>query len=114
MTNSYDNTVTGVDLATLSALAPIAVGTQPSGISYSTQPPAKGASAVSTLDIPTPSSPGPRCTADTTERSARCWGLSRRDGVRARQARRLNPREARPIRQIPVPYSLARLLGPAQ
>ena len=59
VTNSYDNTVTAVDLATLTAMTPIPVGTQPSGISYSPQPPAAAPANVGTLDIPTPSaSPG--------------------------------------------------------
>jgi YVTN family beta-propeller protein len=55
VTNSYDNTVTAVDLATLTAMTPIPVGTQPSGISYSPKPPATAPADVGTLDIPTPS-----------------------------------------------------------
>jgi len=55
VTNSYDNTVTAVDLATLTAMAPIPVGTQPSGISYSPKSPAAAPANVGTLDIPTPS-----------------------------------------------------------
>ncbi len=57
VTNSYDNTVTAVDLSTLTAMAPIPVGTQPSGISYSPRPPAAGSADVGTLDIPTPAAP---------------------------------------------------------
>ncbi|MDQ1249568.1 MAG: hypothetical protein QG597_3943 [Actinomycetota bacterium] len=55
VTNNYDNTVTAVDLSTLTAMAPIPVGTQPSGISYSPRPPAAAPASVVTLDIPTPS-----------------------------------------------------------
>ncbi len=54
VTNTYDNTVTAVDLSTLTAMAPIPVGTQPSGISYSPHPPAAAAANVGTLDIPMP------------------------------------------------------------
>jgi YVTN family beta-propeller protein len=57
VTNSFDNTVTAVDLTTLSAMAPIPVGTQPSDISYSPHPPAAAWANVGTLDIPTPSAP---------------------------------------------------------
>lgn len=55
VTNSYDNTVTAVDLATLTAMTPIPIGTQPSGISYSPRPPATAPTNLATLDIPTPS-----------------------------------------------------------
>ena len=55
VTNSYDNTVTAVDLASLTAMTPIPVGTQPSGISYSPKSPAAAPANVGTLDIPTPS-----------------------------------------------------------
>ena len=55
VTNSYDNTVTAVDLSTLTAMDPIPVGTQPSGISYSPTLPAAAPANVGTLDIPTPS-----------------------------------------------------------
>jgi len=54
VTNSYDDTVTAVDLATLTAQTPVAVGTQPSGISYSPQSPAAAPAAAATLDIPAP------------------------------------------------------------
>lgn len=52
VTDSYDGTVTAVDLSTLSATATIAVGTGPNGISYSPRPPA-AAPAVVALDVPT-------------------------------------------------------------
>ena len=51
VTNSYDDTVVGVDLSTLAVLDPVEVGGQPSGISYSPQTPA-AAPADTTLDIP--------------------------------------------------------------
>ena len=57
VTNSYDNTVTAVDLSTLTAMAPIPVGTQPSGISHSPHTPTATPANVGTLDIPTPSAP---------------------------------------------------------
>ncbi|WP_372489518.1 hypothetical protein [Candidatus Mycolicibacterium alkanivorans] len=55
VTNTYDNTVTAVDLSTLSAMAPVPVGTQPSGISFSPLAPASAPANVTTLAIPTPS-----------------------------------------------------------
>lgn len=51
ITNSYDNTVSAVDLANLTATDPISVGAQPSGISYSPRPPARPPANTVTLDI---------------------------------------------------------------
>ncbi len=60
VTNSYDNTVSAVDLSTLSPMTPIPVGAQPSGISYSPRPPAPASTTVITLDIPVPSGVPPQ------------------------------------------------------
>ena len=58
VTNSYDDTVTPIDLSTLTASAPIPVGTQPSGISYSSRVPAAAPADVITLEIPIPATSG--------------------------------------------------------
>lgn len=50
--SSYDNTVTAVDLTNLTAVDPIPVGTQPSGISYSSHPPVAAPANAITIDIP--------------------------------------------------------------
>lgn len=55
VTNSYDNTVTAVDLSTSTAIPAVSVGIQPSGISYSTRPPASAPAPTTALDIPIPS-----------------------------------------------------------
>ena len=55
VTNSFDNTVTAVDLSSSTAMPPIPVGTEPSGISYSSRPPATAPASSTTLDIPSPS-----------------------------------------------------------
>ena len=57
VTNSFDNTVTAVDLSGLSAKSPVSVGSQPSGISYSPRPPGPAQSGVVELDIPAPQGP---------------------------------------------------------
>jgi YVTN family beta-propeller protein len=53
VTNSYDDTVTAIDLSNLSLLSPVPVGTRPNGISYSPRPPAAAPSLITTLEIPT-------------------------------------------------------------
>lgn len=51
VTNTYDDTVTAVDLTDLSLQAPIRVGTGPSGISYSPRAPAAAPDGKTTLRI---------------------------------------------------------------
>lgn len=58
VTNSYDNTVSTVDLGTLSALPAIAVGSRPNGISYSPRPPAQSATTTTTVTLPALSGEG--------------------------------------------------------
>lgn len=55
VTNTYDSTVSVIDLPTSSVVATIKVGAEPSGISYSSRPPAGGGIPTTTLDIPGPS-----------------------------------------------------------
>ena len=52
VTNSYDDTVSAVDLTNLSLLDPVKVGTQPNGISYSPGAPAVPPAEVIALEIP--------------------------------------------------------------
>ena len=55
VTNTYDNTVSAVDLTDLSVSATIPVAGEPNGISYSPRPPATAPADTATLEIPTPS-----------------------------------------------------------
>lgn len=57
VTNSFDNSVSVIDVNGLSVASTIPVGAEPNGISYSPVPPAKAASAAITLDIPIPPAP---------------------------------------------------------
>lgn len=53
VTNTYDNTVSVIDLPSRSIVATIAVGTGPSGgVSYTSRPPAASGTTTATLDIP--------------------------------------------------------------
>lgn len=58
VTNSFDNTVTTVDLAGLSAVATIPVGNEPNGISSSPKPPAAAPTNNTRLTVPAPSANG--------------------------------------------------------
>lgn len=57
VTNSFDNTVTAVDLSSSTALPSTPVGAEPSGISYSSRPPATAPANTTALQIPTPTAP---------------------------------------------------------
>lgn len=52
VTNTFDGTVSAVDLDNLTALATIPVGKRPNGISYSPKPPTAPAAATVALDLP--------------------------------------------------------------
>jgi YVTN family beta-propeller protein len=54
VTNSFDNTVSTIDLAALSVAATIPVGKGPNGISFSPEPPASIATNRTILTIPVP------------------------------------------------------------
>lgn len=54
VTNTFDDTVSAIDLGDLSVSATIAVGHEPNGISYSPRPPAAGAPVTTTLNLPAP------------------------------------------------------------
>ena len=58
VTDSYADNVTPIDLTSLTASAPIPVGTGPNGISYSPRPPATVAAHAITLQIPQPAISG--------------------------------------------------------
>ena len=60
VTNSYDNTVSAIDLTSLSVSATIPVAAAPNGISYSPRPPAPAAAATTTLDIPAHTTAAPQ------------------------------------------------------
>ena len=51
VTNSYDDTVSVIDIPTQSVMATIPVGMGPNGISYSPRPPAPSGAAIA-LNIP--------------------------------------------------------------
>jgi YVTN family beta-propeller protein len=51
VTNSFDNTVSTVDLTTLDVAATTAVGNGPNGISYATAPPAPAPAPTTSLTI---------------------------------------------------------------
>ena len=59
VTNTYDDTVSTVDLSGLKLLASTPVAARPNGISYSPRPPAPASSPVITLDIPAPAPAAP-------------------------------------------------------
>lgn len=54
VSNIFDDSVSVIDLGSRSALATIAVGKEPNGVSYSPRPPTVPASATITLDVPAP------------------------------------------------------------
>ena len=53
VTNSYDDTVSVVDLSNATVTATVTVGTEPNGISFSPRPPAPGAATIA-LTLPRP------------------------------------------------------------
>lgn len=57
VTNTYDNTVSVVDLTALSVSPALPVGQGPSGISFSPRPPTAVGAPTATLTIPAPSTP---------------------------------------------------------
>ena len=59
VTNTYEDTVSTVDLSGLRLLATTPVAARPNGISYSPRPPAPAAATVITLDIPASAPAGP-------------------------------------------------------
>ena len=52
VTNTYANTVSVIDLPTLSVVAAVPVGAEPAGISYSTRSPAPASTTTTQLNIP--------------------------------------------------------------
>lgn len=54
VTNTFDDTVSAIDLDELSVPATIAVGHEPNGISYSPRPPTVATPATATLHLPAP------------------------------------------------------------
>ncbi len=52
VTNTYDNTVSAINLGSMSVVATVAVGAEPSGISYSPPRPPAAFGATATLNIP--------------------------------------------------------------
>lgn len=58
VTNTYDDTVSVIELAGRSVAATVPVGAEPNGISYSPRPPAPADAPTTTLNIPPPSTQG--------------------------------------------------------
>lgn len=57
VTNTFDDTVSAIDLDEASVTATIPVGHEPNGISYSPRPPAPASAPTTTLNLPAPEQP---------------------------------------------------------